>query len=83
MTIEQKHFFTASESMFKSIYKKFISDGEAEIIAIALSAETLERIFSKTGLIYDCYIDILKDIEDIYLNPVNTYSIYKKYGIIA
>ena len=81
MTIEQKDFFTAAESMFKSIYKKFKSDGEAEITAITLSSEALERIFSKTGLIYDVYSDILKDIEDIYLNPVNTYSIYKKYGI--
>ena len=83
MTSEQKHFFTAAESMFKSTYKKFKADGETEIVAIALSAETLERIFLKTGLIYDVYSDILKDIEDMYLNPVNTYSIYKKYGIIA
>ena len=81
MTIEQKDFFTAAESMFKNIYKKFIADGEAEIVAITLSVEALERIFSKTGL--DFYSDILKDIEDIYLNPANTYSIYKKYGIIA
>ena len=81
MTIEQKDFFTAAESMFKNIYKKFIADGEAEIVAITLSVEALERIFSKTGL--DFYNDILKDIEDIYLNPVNTYAIYKKYGIIA
>ena len=79
MSNEQKNFFTAAESMFKSIYKKFKADGEAEITAITLSAETLERIFLKTGL--DFYSDILKDIEDIYLNPVNTYSIYKKYGI--
>ena len=83
MTSEQKHFFTAAESMFKSIYKKFISDGETEIVAIALSAETMDRIFSKTGLIYDVYSNILKDIENMYLNPVNTYAIYKKYGIIA
>ena len=81
MTSEQKYFFTAAESMFKSIYKKFISDGETEIVAIALSAETMDRIFSKTGLIYDVYSNILKDIENMYLNPVNTYSIYKKYGI--
>ena len=81
MINEQKDFFTTAESMFKSIYKKFKSDGEAEIVAITLSAETLERIFLKTGL--DFYNDILKDIEDIYLNPVNTYSVYKKYGIIA
>ena len=81
MTIEQKDFFTAAESMFKSIYKKFKTDGESEIVAITLSSETLERILSKTGT--DFYNDILKDIEDIYLNPVNTYSIYKKYGIIA
>ena len=83
MTSEQKVFFTAAESMFKSVYKKFISDGEAEIIAITLSAETLARIFSKTGLIYDVYSDILKDIENMYLNPVNTYAIYKKYEIVA
>lgn len=81
MTNEQKHFFTEAESTFKSIYKKFKSDGESEIVAITLSVEALERIFLKTGL--DFYIDILKDIEDIYLNPVNTYSVYKKYGIIA
>ena len=81
MSNEQKDFFTAAESMFKSIYKKFKADGETEITAITLSVETLERIFLKTGLIYDCYSDILKDIEDIYLNPVNTYSVYKKYGI--
>lgn len=81
MTSEQKDFFTAAESMFKSVYKKFISDGETEIVAIALSAETMDRILSKTEL--DFYSDILKDIEDMYLNPVNTYSIYKKYGIVA
>ena len=83
MTSEQKHFFTAAESMFKSVYKKFKADGEAEITAITLSVATLERIFSKTGLMYNVYSDILKDIENMYLNPVNTYSIYKKYGIIA
>ena len=79
MSNEQKNFFTAAESMFKSVYKKFKADGEAEITAITLSVEALERIFTKTGL--DFYSDILKDIEDIYLNPVNTYSVYKKYGI--
>lgn len=81
MTSEKRNFFMKSEDMLKTVIHKFKSDGESETVAIELALEALENMYKESGLIYDGYKEILKDLETIYTNPAETYRIYQKYGI--
>ena len=52
-------------------------------LSTTLSIAVLDKLFLENGLIYDFYKQVLEDLETMYLYPVKTYEIYKKYGIIA
>lgn len=83
MTKEQKDFFNKAEETCNKIYKKFKADGESDLVSITLSIAVLDKLFLENGLIYDFYKQVLEDLETMYLYPVKTYEIYKKYDIIA
>ena len=83
MKKEQKDFFDKAEATFKKIYKKFKADGESDLVSVTLAVEVLEKMFLENGLIYDFYKQVLKDLETMYIYPVKTYEIYKKYGLIT
>ena len=53
----------------------------SETVAIELALQTLENMYNESGLTYDGYKEILKDLETIYTNPVETYCVYQEYGI--
>lgn len=83
MTSEKRNFFLKSEDMLKAAIHKFKSDGESETVAIELALQALENMYKENGLKYDGYKEILKDLETIYTNPVETYRVYQKYGIFG
>lgn len=81
MSKTQKEFFIKSEDLFKTTMKKFKEDGETDETAIVLAIQALTNIYKKNGLTHNYYTEILKDIETIYTSPIETYKIYRKYGI--
>lgn len=82
MDEQKKSIFIAAEDALKKGIKKFMEEGEDEVVAATLAHIALERMFEKQGMIYPFYKEVLADLEEIYvLEPGKTYKVYQKYGV--
>lgn len=82
MDEQKKNIFVTAEDVLKKGIKKFMEEGEDEVVAAALAHTALERMFEKQGMIYPFHKEVLADLEMIYiLEPGKTYKVYQKYGI--
>lgn len=76
--------FEALENKLKETIKRIQEEhAEDEQTSIILAFEVIEKFLEREGLLKsEIYKEIFKDLEEIYIySPVNTYKVYKKYGV--
>ena len=76
--------FEALENKLKETIKRIQEEhAEDEQTSIILAFEVIEKFLEREGLLKsEIYKEIFKDLEEIYIyNPVNTYKVYRKYGV--
>ena len=83
MTKYRKDFETLENKLKETIKHIQEEHAEDEQTSIILAFEVIEKFLEREGFLKsEIYKEMFKDLEEIYIyNPVNTYKVYRKYGV--